>query len=153
MYSGFIMQLHTLAPAEADAHSAGLWAEMTPEEQALAEECAGQEEQLACSRRTIAQRAGSESDRSLARFNLSQSNPARANRWLAVAQRIDAAQHSAGLLAQLVIDFIRLMLAIAQPRRDEFLRPAPAPALAGRAIASLNLTPRVLAQRPITRRV
>ena len=147
------MSLNTCTPEAQAAFTAALMGLMTPAEHEQAEACAEQEEQLSDSRRTIAQHAGSESDRSLARFNLNQSNPARAKRWLTVARHIDAAKHSAGLLAQLVIDFIRLMLAIAQPRREEFLRPAPAPALAGRVIADLNLTPSILAQRPIVRRV
>ncbi|MDA8260711.1 MAG: hypothetical protein M0Z99_34610 [Betaproteobacteria bacterium] len=74
-------------------------------------------------------------------------------RRLAAAEAITEARNRTAALIEFVVDLLKLMLAAAKPQRDEFLRPAPVPSLAGRAIADLNLTPRVLAQRPQLARV
>ena len=151
------MATNARTPEAQDAYTASLEAEMTPAERARDELSFEQDDQDARCRRMVSLHEGGEFDRALAGFALNswpdEQSKRRRERRRALYMKIDTALCSAGLLAQLVIDFIRLMLAIAQPRRDEFLRPAPAPALAGRVIASLNLTPRILAQRPIVRRV
>lgn len=74
-------------------------------------------------------------------------------RHLAEAKAITEVRNRTLALVEFVLDLLADMLAIAQPRRDEFLRPAPTPSLAGRAITDLNLTPRILAQRPQLARV
>lgn len=88
----------------------------------------------------------------MARMQLARGIEAKIRR-LAAAEAITEARNRTLALFEFVVNLLAAMLAIAQPRREEFLRPAPAPALAGRAIASLNLTPRILAQRPISARV
>ena len=148
------------APTEEEvvaARNARLVDLATPEQRAQADASAAWDKQNARCRRIVALHEGSDLDRAIAGFALNswsdERTKRRRERRRALFKKIDAAQHGALLLAQLVIDFLEVMLAVAQPQRDEFLRPAPAPALAGRVISDLNLTPRILAQRPITRRV